>query len=118
MADDLGYPRTDELCMLQSILARLRAHQRVDPQAIEQALEAGFGALVVLEAELSRAQVRARSGEHRDGDAVISELKTRIEALRDALTDLRTQAVPPGQARIGYGFVLPDSHSQARAHRN
>lgn len=117
MSDDLGHPRTAELDVLLSMSTRIRASQRTDPHEVERALEAGFAALIGLEAELSRVQARARAGSEADA-AAISELKTRIGVLRDALTDLRTLSVPPGEARIGYGFVLPDQHGRAHAHRN
>ncbi len=95
---------------------RIRAAQRMDVQEIERALEAGFAALIGLESELSRALVRARAGSETDA-AAATRLSARIHLLREALTDLRTLSVPPGEARIGYGFVLPD-HGRAHAHRN
>jgi hypothetical protein len=117
MSDDLGHPRPPELDVLLSMSTRIRAAQRTDPQEIECALEAGFAALIGLEAELSRVQARARPGSEADA-AAITELKTEIDVLREALTDLRTLSVPPGEARVGYGFVLPDQHGRAHAHRN
>lgn len=97
---------------------RIRAAQRTDPHEVERALEAGFAALIGLEAELSRVQARARGGSEADA-AAITTFKTRIGVLRDALADLRTLSMPPGEApRIGYGFVLPDQHGRAHAHRN
>ncbi|HEX3976147.1 MAG TPA: hypothetical protein VHW96_07760 [Solirubrobacteraceae bacterium] len=117
MSDDVAHPRADELDLLLSMSTRIRAAQRMDPQEIERALEAGFAALIGLEAELSRVLANARVNPDAHA-AAISELKARIETLRDALTDLRTLAVPPGEARIGYGFVLPDQHGRAHAHRN
>jgi hypothetical protein len=117
MADDLGHLRIDELDVLLSMSTRLGLGQSTNPQEVERALEAGFGALIAVEAELSRMQARARAGPEADAAATIG-LKTRIEALRDALNDLRTLSVPPGEKRIGYGFVLPGHHGRAHAHRN
>jgi hypothetical protein len=117
MADNLGHPRTDQLDVLQSMSTRIRAGQRMDPQEIERALEAGFAALIGLEAGLSRVQASARA-EPEAHAAAITELMTRIEVLREALTDVRTLSVAPGEARIGYGFVLPEQHGQAHAQRN
>jgi hypothetical protein len=117
MSDDLGHPRNGELDVLLSMSTRIRAAQRIDAQEIERALEAGFGALIGLEAELSRVQASARANPEAHA-AAIGELKSRIEALRDALNDVRTLAVPAGEARIGYGFVLPGQHGRAHAHRN
>jgi hypothetical protein len=117
MSDDLGHPRTDELEVLQSLSMRIRAAQRMDAREIERALEAGFGALIGLEAELSRVQARARANPEAHATA-IGELKSRIAVLHDALSDLRTLAVPAGEARIGYGFVLPGQHGRAHAHPN
>jgi hypothetical protein len=117
MSDDFGHPQAAELDVLLSMSTRIRAAQRTDPHEVERALEAGFAALIGLEAELSRVQARARGGSEADAVAV-TEFKTRIGELRDALTDLRTLSVPPGEARIGYGFVLPDQHGRAHAHRN
>jgi hypothetical protein len=117
MADDIAHPRPDEVDLLLSMSARLRAAQWTDPHDVEHALEAGFAALIVLEAELSRVLLRARAGSEPDAIAA-AELKTRIEVLREALTDLRTLSVAPGEARIGYGFVVPGRHGRAHAHRN
>ena len=70
-------------------------------------MEAGFGALIGLEAELSRVQRAGYAAEPDARAAAVAELRASITELRDALTDLRTLAVPPGTARVGYGFVLP-----------
>ena len=117
MADDVAHSRPDELEVLLSMSTRIRAAQRVDPQEVECALEAGFGVLIALEAELSRMQSSARrAGAVQPAGA--GDVIAQIEAMRDALTELRTVAVPPGQARIGYGFVLPGQHGRAHASRN
>lgn len=114
---DAGVPPLDDVDVLRGMTARIRASQATDPQEVERALEAGFALMIGLEAELSRVQVSARAGSEPDA-AAISELKTRIDMLREALTDLRTLSVAPGEARIGYGFVLPGQHGHAHAHRN
>jgi hypothetical protein len=118
MADDVAHPRPDELDVLVGMSTCLRAAQRLDPREVERALEAGFAALIALEAQLSRIQAVAR----RDGVAPAAgrdDLMDRIEALRAALTELRTLAVPAGEARVGYGFVLPGSRpKQFQARRN
>ena len=98
--------------------ARLRAGRRIDPHEVERALEAGFGILIALEAELSRVQ-RAGAAQGREAPAVASaSLKAQIDELREALTDLRTLAGPPGESRVGYGFVLPGQPPQLHVHRN
>jgi hypothetical protein len=117
MSDDLGHLRTDELSVLQSMSTRIRAAQPTDLREIERTLEAGFAALIALEAELSRVHARPQA-EPEAHEAAISGLKTRIELLRTVLTDVRTLSVPPGEARIGYGFVLPGRDDRAHAHRN
>jgi cob(I)alamin adenosyltransferase len=117
MSDHVAPSSFGQLDVLASMSQRIRAAQPVDPHAIERELEAGFGALVGLEAELSRVQALDRAAPNAHA-ASIAELKYRIEALREALTELRTAAVPPGEARIGYGFVLPGQHGRAHAHRN
>lgn len=117
MADDPPHLHDDDLDRLLSMTMRIREARRADPNEVEPALEKGFAALIGLEAELSRRQARARSGSEDDAAAAI-EVKARIEALRDALTDLRTLSVPPGEARIGFGFVLPDQHSRSSPRRN
>ena len=117
MSDNLARSSSGQLDVLVSLSQRIRAAQPVDPHAIERELEAGFGALVGLEAELSRVQALDRTAPDTQA-ASIADLKCRIEALREALTELRTVAVPRGEARIGYGFVLPGQHGRAHAHRN
>ncbi len=97
--------------------ASLRAGKRPDPAEVERVLETGFGALMGLEAALSRAQRRAAQDPKADG-AEIRALHARIIELRDALTDLRTLAGPPGESRVGYGFVLPGQAQRFHAHSN
>ena len=100
------------------MLAYLRAGQRLDSREVERALEAGFGALIGLEAELARAQRAGAAAERPEARAAaIADLKARIDELREALTDLRSLAVPPGEARVGYGFVLPGGQ-RVHVHRN
>jgi hypothetical protein len=117
MADEAASCPADPVAVLCGISMRIRAGEPADPHEVECVLEVGFGALIALEAELSRAQASARVNPEAHG-AVIGELKTQINVLHDALTQLRTLSVPPGEARIGYGFVLPGQHGRAHAHRN
>jgi hypothetical protein len=120
MADDFGSPGPDQLDLLRTLSARLRVGQGAEPHEVQSALEAGFGLLITLEAELSRLQAGGRPSSEAHG-ARLAALKSRIEALSDALTDVRTLSVPPGEARIRYGFVLPGPHGHAprvsRVHR-
>jgi VIT1/CCC1 family predicted Fe2+/Mn2+ transporter len=119
MADDVVPPDVDELSVLRGMLARLRAGERLDSHGVERALEAGFGALMGLEAELARAQRAGATGERPETHAAaMADLKARIDELREALTDLRTLAVAPGEARVGYGFVLPGERHGRHAHDN
>jgi hypothetical protein len=125
MADNVVPPRVGDLSMLRGMSARLRAGQRLDPHEVERALEAGFGVLIGLEAELSRVQRAQRAGgtagAPQDPEALAAagaDLKARIDELREALTDLRTLAVAPGESRVGYGFVLPGQPPQLHAHPN
>ncbi|MGZ4299569.1 MAG: hypothetical protein ACXVVK_21240 [Solirubrobacteraceae bacterium] len=117
MADDTVPPRADELSVLRSMSGRLRAAHRLDPHEVERALEAAFGALIGLEAELSRVQRRAVEQPEAHA-AAIAQLKVRINELREALTDLRTLAVAPRESRVGYGFVLPGHGQRLHTHRN
>jgi hypothetical protein len=104
MTDDVVPPRVDELSVLLNMLARLRAGERLDPHEVERALEAGFGALIGLEAALARTQHGTAPGaDHRR----IGGLQSDIEDLRDALNELRTLSSTEELPRIGYGFVLP-----------
>lgn len=83
---------------------RIRAGDPPGDAEIEQALEAGFGRLIALEADLGRARkAGAASADAPTADTLLRE----IEALRDVLTELRTLSSPSGPPRIGYGFVLP-----------
>jgi hypothetical protein len=117
MHDHVAPPYVAELGAILSVSASLRAGKRLDPAEVERVLETGFGALMGLEAALSRAQ--RRSGQDPKGDgAEISALHARIIELRDALTDLRTLAGPPGESRVGYGFVLPGQAQRFHAHSN
>jgi hypothetical protein len=90
---------------------RIRAGDVPAPAEIEQALEAGFGRLIGLEAELGRARRAEAPGPM---SAVAEELLREISELRDALTELRTLSGPPGPPRIGYGFVLPGKEQTRR----
>lgn len=92
---------------------RIRAGEPPDPHVIERTLEAGFGALIAMEVELSR--IRRAFGESSSDAGAIDDVFGRINVLRGALTELRTQAVPPGESRVGYGFVLPAPHAGVRA---
>jgi hypothetical protein len=117
MADNEAPPDAAELGVILSMSASLRAGERVDPQRVERALEAGFGALMGLEAALSRAQRRSREAPDA-GAAEIAALHDRITELRDALTELRTLSGPSGESRVGYGFVLPRQGRRFGAYRN
>ena len=64
-----------------------------------------------LEAELSRLGPRSAPADETNARR-IGELQTRITELRDALTELRALTVPPGEAPIGFGFVLPTAQRQ------
>jgi hypothetical protein len=117
MPDDFAPPDVAELGVILSMSASLRAGKRLDPPEVERVLETGFGALMGLEAALSRAQ--RRSGQNlKAASAEIRALHERINELRDALTDLRTLAEPPGESRVGYGFVLPGQAQRFHSHRN
>lgn len=117
MPDDVPPTPADELDVLHAVSARIRAAQPTDPLEVERVLEAGFAAMMALEAELSRRR-RAGARAVEPGTRPVEEIQTRISELRDALTELRTLAVPPGESRVGYGFVLPDQRGQAQSHRN
>lgn len=105
MADEAAPSPLDHVAVLRGVSLRLRAGEPTEPHEIERALEAGFGALIALEAELSRLQ-RASGDTGRDAEAA-AELIGHIEALHDVLIEVRELAVPPGASRVGYGFVLP-----------
>ncbi len=90
---------------------RIRGADATDPSEIESALETGFTAMIGLEAELSRLRPRSAPADETSARR-ISELQTRITELRDALTELRALTVPPGEAPIGFGFVLPTARRQ------
>ena len=86
------------------MVERIRAGDPPGDVEIEQALEAGFGRLIALEADLGRAR---KAGESSAEASTADDLLREIEALRDVLTELRTLSSPSGPPRIGYGFVLP-----------
>jgi hypothetical protein len=104
MDDRAVPPESRDTESLRRMAARIHAGDRPGHVEIEQALEAGFGRLITLEAELGRARKAGLSGpDAKTAESVLRE----IEALRDVLTELRTLSSPPGPPRIGYGFVLP-----------
>lgn len=87
--------------VLNQMSVSVRAGRPQDPIAFAEAQERAFGLLMAMEARLGRAQ---RTG----GDPTRArELMDSIEALRDALNELRSISGEAGQSRIGYGFVLP-----------
>ncbi|HEY2319760.1 MAG TPA: hypothetical protein VGH67_15745 [Solirubrobacteraceae bacterium] len=96
---------------LRRMSERIRGGDTPPQTEIEQALEAGFGRLIGLEAELGRARPAQAPGPM---GAVAEELLREICELRDALTELRTLSGPPGPSRIGYGFVLPGKEQTRR----
>jgi hypothetical protein len=96
---------TGPVACLERLSARISRGETPPRLEIEQALEAGFGSLIALEAELQRAK-RPSKGSDR-AEATCDEVLRQIERLSTALTQLRTVSSSPGQARVGYGFVLP-----------
>jgi hypothetical protein len=106
MADEAAPSPVDHVAVLRGMSVRIRAGEPTDPHELERALEAGFGALIALEAELSRLQ-RASGDTGRDAQVI-----GHIEALHHALIEVRKLAVPPGESRVGYGFVLPAPRHQ------
>ena len=118
MAGDDVPPRDDESDVLRDMAARLRAGERPNLHEVERRLEAGFGALIGLEAELARVQRASAREEAAARAAAGADLMHRIGELREALSDLRTLTVPPGESRVGYGFVLPRHEQRLHAHPN
>jgi hypothetical protein len=106
VAGDVTPPRLAELDALRAASDRIRSGKPTDPAEIERTLEAGFAAMIALEAELSRLRPRATPRDEPFTDRV-NDLRTRIAELSDALNELRTLAVRPGESRVGFGFVLP-----------
>lgn len=117
MPDDVAPLRVDELNALRSMAVRLRASARLDLHEVECKLEAGFGALIGLEAELARGRRRSPA-DPGQRTAATDQLQQRIIELREALTELRMLSAPPGQSRIGYGFVLPRDGPNLHDHPN
>jgi hypothetical protein len=103
---DVAPHRSAELDALRGASVSIRSGEPTDPSEIERTLEVGFAAMIGLEAELSRLRPRATPGDEPCTDRV-NALRTRIAELSDALSELRTLAVRPGESRVGFGFVLP-----------
>lgn len=112
MADEAAPSPVVQVAVLRGLSVRIRAGEPTDPLEIERVLEAGFGALIALEAELSRLR-RASGDTGRDAGAA-AEVIGQIEALHDVLIDVRELAVPPGESRVGFGFVLPGRRQDHR----
>jgi hypothetical protein len=109
--------RYPELDALRSASLRIRSGERTDPSQIERTLELGFAAMIGLEAKLSRLQPRATACDDAATEQ-IADLKRHIAELSDALTELRTLSVRPGESRVGFGFVLPAArrrHNEPKA---
>ena len=117
MADDASYPRIPELDVLRSMARRLGTGEALDQREVERALEAGFGALMGFEAARSRA-LRGSAQDPTAGGAETAALHARIAELSGALTDVRKLSAPPGESRIGFGFVLPQHGQQHHVQRN
>lgn len=113
MNGDVAHHRSAELDALRNACLRVRSGDLADPLEIERVLEAGFAAMIGLEAELSRLRRRAPPSPE-PGTERVASLKTRIAELSDALNELRTLAAPAGEPRIGFGFVLPTTRRQKR----
>jgi hypothetical protein len=109
---DVVPDRSAELDALRDACLRVRSGDLADPSEIERALEAGFAAMIGLEAEVSR--LRRATPRDDPGTARIDDLKTRIAELSNALNELRALTAPPGESRIGFGFVLPATRPQKR----
>lgn len=103
---DAAQPHPEGVDLLRSISARIRAGQAPHPRETEQQLESGFGRLVALEAQLRSAR---DAGVGDDGSSAprVPELERSLEALREAVTELRMVSSAGDLPRIGYGFVLP-----------
>lgn len=86
---------------------RLREGERASRRQIEQTLERGFARLMHLEADLQKRRAAASASADGGVEADLRDTQEAIEALREALTVLRTLSSPPGPPRAGYGFVLP-----------
>lgn len=105
---DAAPSRSDQLAALRRLSLRVREGDPPAALEIERALEAGFGAMIGLEAELSRLRSRSLPADDvSTGRPGAVELQSQIEEFREALTDLRTLAAPSEESRVGYGFVLP-----------
>lgn len=109
---DVAPHRSAELDALRGACLRARSGDVADPSEVERVLEVGFAAMIGLEAEVSR--LRRAAPRDAPDTAPIGDLKARIAELSDALSELRTVSVPPGESRIGFGFVLPATWTQKR----
>jgi hypothetical protein len=96
-----------ELDALRRACLRIQTGDPGDLSEIERILEGGFGAMIGLEADLSRLRREGALRDELDAER-ICDLHTSITELSDALTELRTLAVSPEEPRIGFGFVLPE----------
>ncbi len=108
-----SFSSSGEIEVVRELIRRVRAGQALDPIALAEAQERGFGVLMALEAQLQRVK-RTPPGTPAmplappDRRAEVQELMDVIAELSDALTELRGLASPQGgPSRVGYGFVLP-----------
>ncbi|MGH2876124.1 MAG: hypothetical protein ACRDRL_20030 [Sciscionella sp.] len=99
-------PQEDQVACdrLRQLRADVRAGERPPRVELERALEAGFGCLVALEAQLQRVR---RAGPGTGGARGEDDLRERIDALGEVLGELRGTGSSGGRSRAGYGFVLP-----------
>jgi hypothetical protein len=82
MADDALPACVNELNVLRSMAVCLRAGERLDFHEVERGLEAGFGALIGLEAELARVPRASAPETPAVQAAARADLKHRISELR------------------------------------
>ncbi len=97
-----------ELAELRRLAARLHAHLDMPGLEVQDALERGFARLMSLEAELQQLRKETTASP----SAMLEErrLLLWIEALRDALSELRELTSDDQESWRIHGFVLPANH--------
>ena len=97
-----------EVDLLNRLTARCDGESPPSRHEVEVALELGFASLMSLEAQLRILEEQAPQTQRRlSGGAMTDRLMVQIDALRNALADLRSRTNldhPPG---LELGFVLP-----------
>jgi hypothetical protein len=91
---------SEELEHLQSLIRQLQSTKKPSPLEVSEGLERGFACLMSLEADLQHVKTGLGSGR------IVEQLVGMIDALHDALTELRMASESEPKTWRAMGFVM------------